>query len=50
MLRQIPMTYSDREKRPTKKVGKIDMFDSDNTEIADQVIHDYVHSTIFWSR
>ena len=44
MLGQIQMTYSDKEKRLTNKVEKIDTVGGDHAEMADQVIHRNVRS------
>ena len=44
------MTYSDREKRSTNKVGKMDMVGDDNAKIANKVIYKSVCNTTSQSR
>ncbi len=44
------MTDSDRKRRSTNKVGKIDAVGSDNAKMADKVIHESMRSNTSWSR
>ncbi len=44
------MTYSDKQERPAKKLGRMDAVGSDDVEIADKVVYESVHSTTFRSR
>ena len=50
MLGQIQMIYSDREEKPINKVGKMDMVDGDNAEMADKVVYESMRSTTSRSR
>ncbi len=50
MLGQIQVTYFDREERPTNKIGSIYAIGNDNAEMADEIVHESLRSTIFWSR
>lgn len=50
MLRQIQVTYSNREKRPINKVKRKDIIGSNNIEIADKIVYENVYSTTFRSR
>ena len=50
MLKQIQVTYFDRDEKPTNKIRKIDVIDGDNAKMANEVVYESVYNNTSQSK